>query len=91
MNDVEKYQRARRRVMAIKGFYIHLFFYVVVNIGLFLINILASSGHLWFFWPLFGWGIGVAAHGFSVFGILGLFGRDWEERKIKEILEKEKD
>jgi hypothetical protein len=22
--------------------------------------------HIWFFWPLIGWGIGLAAHGYAV-------------------------
>jgi hypothetical protein len=52
---------------------------------------LTSRDHLWFYWPLLGWGIGVTAHGFSVYGIIGLFGKEWEEKKIREIMEKEKD
>ena len=52
-----------------------------------------SPGSLWFIWPLMGWGIGFAFHALSVFvfypGIGTGFGADWEERKIKEIMEKE--
>jgi hypothetical protein len=91
MNEEEKYRKARRKVLAIKGFYIHLFFFTTVNIALFIINMLTSRDHLWFYWPLLGWGIGVTAHGFSVYGIIGLFGKEWEEKKIREIMEKEKD
>ena len=40
--------------------------------------------------PLF-WGIGLFFHWFGVFGTKFLgFGKDWEERKIKELMEKEK-
>ncbi len=85
-----KYQRAKKRVEALKGFYIHLGVYVLVNLFLFLLNIITAPDHLWFFWPLLGWGIAIVAHGFSVFGSGRLFGAEWEERKIKEIMEKEK-
>ena len=90
MNTQEnKYQKAKERVEMIKGFYIHLTVYVVVNILLFSINMLTSPGYLWFFWPLMGWGIAVVLHSLAVFSPnLGL-GADWEQRKIKELMEKE--
>jgi len=90
MNNEEiKYQRAKKRVEALKGFYVHLGVYVSVNILLFLINIIASPDSLWFFWPLMGWGIAIVVHGVSVFGFGRLPGADWEEKKIREIMEKE--
>jgi hypothetical protein len=36
------------------------------------------------------WGIGLAFHAFWLFGTNRFFGKDWEERQIKKILEKEK-
>jgi hypothetical protein len=84
-----KYQRAQKRVEAIKGFYIHLGVYLLVNLLLFLINILTSQDDLWFYWVLLGWGIAVVAHAFSVFGFGRLLGSDWEEKKIREIMEEE--
>jgi hypothetical protein len=88
--EQEKYERARKRVEELKAFYSHLFVYLAVNAGLFLLNIITSPRHLWFFWPLIGWGIGLTIHGLSVFGTQKLLGKDWEERKIKELVEKEK-
>ena len=38
----------------------------------------------WPVWPMLGWGIGVASHAFQTFGI----GKNWEEKKIREIMEK---
>jgi hypothetical protein len=35
-------------------------------------------------------GIGLAAHGLSVFLPSLIMGKDWEEKKIKELMEKEK-
>ena len=88
--DEIKYQRAKKQVEALKGFYIHLGVYILVNLFLFLLNIITAPDHLWFFWPLLGWGIAIVAHGFNVLGSGRLFGAEWEEKKIKEIMEKEK-
>ncbi len=49
---------------------------------------LLEGGRVWFYWPLLGWGIGVVAHGFAVFGGGSFFGSEWEKKKIKEIVEK---
>lgn len=90
MNTEEiKYQKAKERVEALRGFYIHLIVYAVVNLILFSINMIVSPDSLWFFWPLMGWGIGLAIHVLSVFGPSLWFGADWEQRKIQELMEKE--
>ena len=90
MNTEEiKYQKAKERVEALRGFYIHLIVYAVVNLILFSINMIVSPDSLWFFWPLMGWGIGLAIHVLSVFGPTLWFGADWEQRKIQELMEKE--
>ena len=90
MNTEEiKYQKAKERVEAIKGFYKHLTVYVVVNLFLFSINMIVSPDVLWFIWPLMGWGIAIALHALSVLGFSGGFGADWEERKTRELMEKE--
>jgi len=90
MKEDERYEKAKKRVEEIKSFYTHLFVYIVVNLGLFLLDVLTSPGKLWFYWVLIGWGIGLAIHGLNVFGAQKLLGEDWEEKKIKEIMEKEK-
>jgi hypothetical protein len=90
MNEVDiKYQKAKERVGRLRSFYIHLGVYVGVNMLLFLINIIASPDTLWFFWPLLGWGIAIVLHAISVFSSGDRIGADWEERKIREILEQE--
>ncbi len=72
----------------IRGFYIHASMYVLVN-GLLIVNNLLTSPHIyWFIWPTIGWGVGLAAHALAVYGIHGLWGAEWEQRKIKEIMEK---
>ena len=87
--EEERYFKARKRVEEIKGFYGNLIAYVVVNIGLVVLNLLTSPGYLWFFWPMLGWGIGVLFHGMKVFDFMPFFGKDWEEKKIKEFMDKE--
>ena len=78
-------QRARERVGEIKGFYHHLTVYLVVNAILFLIDIF-SGGGTWFFWPLFGWGIVVAIQGLNLFHVLPWSSKEWEERKVRELM-----
>ena len=87
--EEERYFKARKRVEEIKGFYGNLIAYVVVNVGLMVLNLLTSPGYLWFFWPMLGWGIGVLFHGMKVFNYMPFFGKDWEEKKIKEFMDKE--
>ena len=89
MDTAQRYQRARQRVHTLKGFYIHLAVYILVNAGLLLINLLSSPAAFWFYWPMLGWGIGLAAHAVAVFGVVGWLGKDWEERQISKILEQE--
>ncbi|MEO0073433.1 MAG: 2TM domain-containing protein [candidate division WOR-3 bacterium] len=90
--EKELYRRARERVGAQRSFFVHLITYLLVNLMLFILNAVSrSSGSgWWFFWPLIGWGIGLFAHGFSVFGAFGLFNSAWEERQIEKLVEKEK-
>src|SRR5262249_294600 len=71
MDESDRYQRARRRVRTIKGFYAHLIVYLIVNAGLLLINVFNQPGNWWFVWPLLGWGIALVAHAVFAFGIGG--------------------
>lgn len=79
------YEKAAKRVEELKGFYGNLISYCIFIPFLFIINWKTSPGYYWAFWPMLGWGIGVVAHAFQVFGI----GKDWEERQIRKYLEKE--
>ena len=89
--EEERYNQAKKRVEEIKGFYGNLISYIAVNTGLLIVNLLTSPNYLWFFWPLLGWGIGVFFHAMKVFNFIPFFGKDWEERKIKELMKKEKE
>ena len=90
MDEDTRYRRARERVAALRGFYTHLAFFILVNAGLLAINLLASPGTWWFYWPLLGWGIGLGAHAISVFGRGALLGPKWEQRKIRDFMERDR-
>ena len=60
----------------ISSFYIHAIQYVVVMLGLTILNLLTNPGYLWVLWPALGWGVGLMAHGLSVFEVINIFGDD---------------
>ncbi|WP_136668395.1 2TM domain-containing protein [Flavobacterium sp. H122] len=84
-NENTAYARAKDRVEKLKGFYGNLISYCCVIPFLVFINLQTSSKFQWFWFPLLGWGFGLLMHAFEIFG----YGKNWEERKIKEILNKE--
>ncbi len=86
MDEQTRYEDAKRHVGELKEFYQHLLTYVVINAFLIVVNRLTSPGYNWFIWPLLGWGIGLVLHALTVFG--GFWGKSWEERKIKQIMDK---
>lgn len=93
-HDEIKYHEALKRVKRIKGFYTHALIYLVVNIMIVIINIQnLEAGESYFQWhnfiTLFFWGIGLLSHGLSVFLPTMILGKNWEERKIKELMDKE--
>lgn len=51
----------------VRGTAVHLFVYLAVNALLIAVNLIATPGSIWFFWPLIGWGIGLAFHAWSVY------------------------
>lgn len=87
--EEERYFKAQKRVEAIKGFYGNLTAFIVVNIGLLVVSFLPYPEHIWVFWPMLWWGIGVVFHGLKVFNYMTFLGKDWEEKKIKEFIDKE--
>jgi len=69
-SDEDLRRLAARRVAARRGLISHASVYLVVNLGLVAINLATSPHYLWFVWAAFGWGIGLAAHAWSVFTFL---------------------
>ena len=89
-NKESKYFRARERVEELKKFYGNLTSYIIVISGLAILNYWIDGwGYMWFLWAAFGWGIGLFFHALKVFNLNPFFGKDWEQRKIKEFMEDE--
>nr|WP_299389203.1 2TM domain-containing protein [Allomuricauda sp.] len=89
-NKESKYLRAKERVDELKKFYGNLGSYITVISALAIINYLVDGfAYMWFLWAAFGWGIGVFFHALKTFDLMPFFGRKWEERKIKELMEED--
>ena len=86
VDDEEIRRRATRLVDAKLGFRAHLLVYVLVNAGLAAINLMTTPTHLWFIYPMGGWGIGLLAHGLAVHQGAS----DLRERMIAEELERQR-
>lgn len=96
LNPDSKYELAYKRVKKIKEFYVHVLVYTLVNIFLIVSSYYNDTWGIENFvrWEPFStaffWGIGLVAHGLSVFGRNLFLGSDWEEKKIKEMMDKDK-
>ncbi|RZK61716.1 MAG: 2TM domain-containing protein [Pedobacter sp.] len=97
-NSVEEQRRldiATKKVQAMMGFYKHLAAYVIVNLFLIAAKwFTLDAGEEFFtfstFSTAFFWGIGLVFHCAGVFGTNIFLGNNWEERKINEYMEREK-
>jgi hypothetical protein len=89
-----RYEIAAKRVKDLKGFYTHLAVYIVINIIILIGNQHWNESGNFFqlknFSTAIFWGIGLVAHGLNVFGLGLFFSKKWEEKKIKEIMDKDK-
>lgn len=77
-------RRARRRVGLKLGFATHALVYVLVNLGLHVID-RAAGGEGWSRFPLWGWGLGLAIHG--IVTAIALLGDGWRERLLAREVE----
>ena len=95
-NPDTRYELAYKRVKRIKGFYIHALVFVLVNAFI----VISSYNRSLFgnevflrretFSTAFLWGIGLLGHALSVFLPNFILGKDWEEKKIRELMDKYK-
>jgi hypothetical protein len=98
---LDKRERAKKQIDELKGFYIHLTSYLLVNGFISTAKIIRDmqEGETFMqaFWD-FGtmavwlfWGIGLLFHAMKVFSFNPFFGKEWEERQIRKYMEKEKE
>jgi len=86
----QKYQRARKRIAQIKGFYQHLLVYCLYTPFTIFINYHTYWDYKWFWYSIGIWGIGLLIHALVVFVYKGTLGNNWEKRKIEELMRKDK-
>lgn len=90
MEEDDKVKRARERVRRIKGFYSNVITFFLVNILLLVVNLVTNPYNLWFYWVTLIWGVVLIIQAINIFTIRDRFlGEEWEERKTRELLDKE--
>ncbi|MCM4169154.1 hypothetical protein KCTC52924_00079 [Arenibacter antarcticus] len=97
--DIKK-KRAKKRIEELKGFYVHLVIFIVINLFISIHKIvgnLQDGETLWeAFWD-FGtfavwifWGVGVVFHASKTFNYNPFFTKEWEDRQIKKFMEEDR-
>lgn len=84
------YIKAVEKVEKIKEFYQNLVSYAIFAPVMIFINLKFSPQFHWFYFPVIGWGIGVIFHGLEAYNYNVLLGKDWEEKKIRELMDNDK-
>ena len=100
--SLSSYDRAKKKVQNIKGFYGHLVIFIIANLiviftkGKFLsfqgFNAIVENVPFlnWINWDVYGtpiiWGLFLISHGLNVFGKNPFFGKAWEERQLRKYL-----
>jgi hypothetical protein len=87
-SEEELYKHAEKRTNEIVGFFIHAAIYVVVNAGIWAIDIATGGGIEWAYWTTIPWGIGLAVHGLVLLFELRIFGEEWRQRRIERYVER---
>ena len=97
----DNYLKAKKRVEEIKGFYMHLIVYVLVNLFISITIIIGNMDHgeslldvlsnfgvyaVWVFW-----GIGIFFHALGVLNTNPILGKKWEEQKLKQYMEEDRE
>jgi len=90
LKNTRQYRVARKQARELKVFYIHLMIYCIVIPIVIAINLIYVPDFFWFPFTIFGWGTGLLFHFLEVKRFTPFMGKGWEERKIQELMDKEK-
>ena len=88
LNDDSRAASAGSYVRDLRGFYRLLGTALLVLAITFTLNYGTSPGRWWFLWVAFGFGVALAFSGLNLLLQGRLFGAAWEERKVREYLQR---
>ncbi len=77
-------EREARRIARRQWFWLHFAVFATLQVFLFVVWVLGSASYPWFIFPLFGWGILIAAHAVYAFVI-----QDPEEIMVQRAMRQE--
>lgn len=91
-----RFERAKSKMQNLRAFYIHTVVYFIVNTVISIAKIIRNlnNGETWneavfdfatiALWII--WGVGIAFHAFSVYGLDYLLGKNWETKQLKKYM-----
>lgn len=62
-------EQEARRIRRHRAFWLHVAVWAATNVFLVVVWAMTGGGYPWFLFPLFGWAIGVVAHGVAAYGL----------------------
>lgn len=87
LNSQDAQERiAFKQAQRLRGFYLHLLMYLVINAGCIVINLFTNPEQLWFIGTLLFWGLGLCVHALSVFVFDKYFNGEWERAQVEKRL-----
>ncbi|WP_178983926.1 2TM domain-containing protein [Winogradskyella helgolandensis] len=98
-SNKSNFRKAKNKVEKLKRFYTHLGVYFMINTIITIVKVMSHMNIGGTFEEAFFsfstmaswliWGLVIAIHAFSVFGLPLIVGDDWEERKIQQFMNEE--
>ena len=85
----KRLERAKEHVEKLKGFYVHFTIYLIFVPFFIYLNHKSGTDFPWAIFPIAGWGLGVLGHASEVFDWNPFLNKEWEARKIRELMDKE--
>lgn len=84
------YKKAKDKIKEIRGFYYNLACFCICMPVIIYINLRYLPEFHWFWFSIAGWGTGVVIQGMFAFDRVPFLGKDWENRKINQLMEQSK-
>jgi Na+/melibiose symporter-like transporter len=88
--EAEALHRARKQIKRLREFYILCGTALLVVALTAVVNLVTDPDRLWFLWVVFGFAIAIGFSALDVFARDRVLGPAWEERKLREILERQR-